>query len=109
MQSTKSSPVVISSKQLIDDFLTKIAYLPPILEDDLWSREWDLEYNKFTLALAEMDSFEEFDAFHTYVWIKMCGSVMGNPTKHHVIWENRPLWMAEYVPRLEWDIRDQNK
>lgn len=85
------------NRKKVDDFLVEIGYLPPKGESNNdWSREWDIEYNKFTLALPLLKTFEEFDQFHEYVWIKMVGSNMGDSNKHLVIWENKALWLEKY-------------
>ena len=88
------------NRKKVDDFLVEIGYLPPKDEtNDDWypSREWDIEYNKFTLALPLLKTFEEFDQFHEYVWVKMAGSIMWGNDKHLVIWENKEFWLEKYL------------
>jgi hypothetical protein len=89
------------SKQKVDQYLVEIGYLPDLEPGDsiMYEREWDIEYNKITIALPHLNSFEEFNQFHSYVWNKMVGFVPSS-NKHHKIWKNKSVWLERYVPQL---------
>lgn len=93
-------------KKLIEDFLILIHYLTPESDEDLSHRQWERAYIPITLALPEMDSFEELEALHNYVWMNAFGGIMVNPRGLDFLWDNKDAWMEKFEPRLEWEERN---